>query len=267
VRTEDVETNKALKEGAKVTGAAVVQSEANRYAAEVLIPDLMNSTRQFENDLSILMGRRPGPIGRSSLDAQVPVSSLQTGVSLQLLSNRPDVQAAEYNLRFYFEQTNIARAYFYPSFMITASGGWQSFKTKDLFDYTSLFASLLGGLTQPVFNQGLNKQRLELAKAQYAENLATFQKTVLGAGQEVSDALYSYQSALDKAAIRLKQLKFLQQSVDYTRELLKYGYATYTDVLTSEQSLLAAQISGINDKLQQLTAIVTLYRSLGGGWR
>ena len=72
---------------------------------------------------------------------------------------------------------------------------------------------------------------------------------------------------LEKANIRSLQLSALQKSVDYTRELLKNGYATYTDVLTSEQSLLSAQLSSVDDKLQELTAGVTLYRSLGGGWK
>lgn len=267
VRKEDVETNKALKEGAKVTSAAIMQSEANRYAAEVLLPDLLNNIRQTENAICVLLGRHPGLIKRTTLDAQVPYGSLQTGIPAQLLSNRPDVQAAEFNLRFYFEQTNIARAYFYPTLTITAAGGWQNTSVSELFNAVSLFGNIIGGLTQPIFNQGLNRQRLEIAKAQYDENLAVFQKTVLSAGQEVSDALYSYQSALDKENIRVKQLSFLQKSVDYTRELLKYGYATYTDVLTSEQNLLTTQLSGINDKLQELTAVVTLYRSLGGGWK
>ena len=266
-RKEDVETNKLLKEAAKVTSAAVVQSEANRYAAEVTIPDLKNNIRQIENAICVLLGRQPGPVERTSLDVQQPYSGMQTGIPLQLLAYRPDVQEAEYNVRFYFEQTNAARAYFYPALTITASGGWQAVAVKDLFSAPALFGNIFAGLTQPVFNRGLNRQRLEIAQGQYEENVAVFRKTLLSAGQEVSDALYSYQSAVQKANIRSLQLSALQKSVDYTRELLKNGYATYTDVLTSEQSLLSAQLSSVDDKLQQLTAGVTLYRSLGGGWK
>ena len=260
-RKEDVETNKLLKEAAKVTGAAVVQSEANRYAAEVTIPDLKNNIRQIENAICVLLGRQPGPIERTSLDVQQPYSGMQTGIPLQLLAYRPDVQEAEYNVRFYFEQTNTARAYFYPALTITASGGWQALAVKDLFSAPALFGNIFAGLTQPVFNRGLNRQKLEIAQGQYEENIAVFRKTLLSAGQEVSDALYSYQSAVEKADIRSLQLSALQKSVDYTRGLLKNGYATYTDVLTSEQLFLSAQLSSIDDKLQQLTAGVNLYRS------
>ena len=266
-RVKDVETMKTLKEAAVVNGAAVVQSEANRYAAEVAIPDIKRSIRETENALDILLGRAPGPINRGKLDDQKPITDLQTGVSSQLLKNRPDVQQAEYGFRSAFENTNVAHAYFYPSFTITASGGFSNLTLKDFF-INSIFYNIAAGLTQPIFNQGINKARLKTAQAQQKEAMYNYQKTVLTAGGEVSNALYSYNSAAEKGGARHKQIAALEKAVDYTQQLLRYSSATnYTDVLTSEQSLLAAQLSGVNDKLQQLQAIVNLYRALGGGWR
>ena len=96
----------------------------------------------------------------------------------------------------------------------------------------------------------------------------SFQKTLLVAGQEVSNALYAYQTAVEKEEARAKQIAALEKSVNYTQELLRYSSATnYTDVLTSEQSLLAAQLSGVTDRLQKLQSVVNLYRALGGGWK
>ncbi len=266
-RKADVETNKQLKTAGRITEAAVAQSEANRYAAEVTVPDLQNNIRQIENALCVLTGNKPGEILRGSINTEQVDTTLQTGVPAQLLSNRPDVQEAEQSVRYYFQQINVARAYFYPQLSITAQGGWQSGTLKTLFNSTGLFGSVAAGLTQPIFNKGLNKQRLEVARAQYEENVAGFQQTVLDAGREVSDALYSYQSVTSKATTRVQQLSAWQRAVEYNRELLKNGYATYTDVLTSEQGYLSAQLSSISDRLQSLTAIVSLYRSLGGGWK
>jgi outer membrane protein, multidrug efflux system len=267
-RTEDVETMKVLKESDVVTGAAVVQSAANRYSAEVTIPDLKQSIRETENAISILLGHAPDTVLRTSLEVQTINVDLKTGIPAQLLANRPDVQEAEYQLRYYFELTNVARTYFYPSLSITATGGLSGTSVSQMFNASSFFGSIVGSLTQPIFNQGLNKQRLRVAQANQEEYLATFRQTLLTAGQEVSNALYDYQAAVDKANIRSHQIEYLQKSVDYTKELLKYTTATnYTDVLTSEQSLLAAQLNSISDKLQQLQAVVTLYRSLGGGWK
>ncbi|MEE1944745.1 efflux transporter outer membrane subunit [Pedobacter sp. KR3-3] len=267
VREKSVSTMKELKEGAIVNGAAVVQSEANLYAAQVTIPDLKRSIREAENALSTLLGRAPGTINRTSLDKQVPYNDLKTGVSAQLLQNRPDVQAAELGLRSAFENTNVARTYFYPALTLTASGGLSSLQLKDFFSQ-SIFYNLVGGLTQPIFAKGQNKARLKTAQAQQQIAFYGFQQSLLTAGQEVSNALYAYQTATEKEDTRAKQIASLTKAVDFTQELLRYSSATnYTDVLTSEQSLLAAQLSSVSDKLQKLQAVVNLYKALGGGWK
>ncbi|GAB4022055.1 TolC family protein [Spirosoma migulaei] len=267
-RKTDVETMKDLKEGAIVTGADVVQSEANRYAAEVTLPDIRQNIRQTENTLSLLLAMPPDSIPRTQLDIQQSVTSLQTGLPAQLLSNRPDVQEAEYGFRNAFELTNVARTYFYPALTITGTGGFATANTLTGFFAGTFYGSLISGLTQPIFNQGINRQRLNRAQAAQAEAFYTYQATLLTAGQEVSNALFSYQMAVDKMATRQQQLAALEKAVSYTKELLKYTANTnYTDVLTAEQNLLATQLNGVNDRLQQLQATVTLYRALGGGWR
>ncbi len=267
IRESDVETMKALKQGAVVNGAAVVQSEANLYAAQVTIPDLRRSIKEGENFLSILLGRGPASIERSNLDIQLPYGSLQTGVSAQLLKNRPDVQAAEYAFRAAFENKNVAKSYFYPALTLTASGGLSTLDVKTFFD-NSVFYNLIGGLTQPLFNKAQNKARLKVAEAQQQQALYSFQQVLLTGGQEVSNALFAYQTASEKETIRTKQIVSLKKAVDFTKELLRYSSATnYTDVLTSEQSLLSAQLNGINDSLQKLQSVVNLYRALGGGWK
>lgn len=266
-RKANVETMKALKEGAKVTGAAVVQSEANLYAAEVTLPDLRRSIRETENALSILLANAPSAINRSSLDSQVPFVDLKTGVSAQLLQNRPDVQAAEFAFRASFENTNVAKAFFYPSLTLTASGGLSTLQLQDFFSQ-SVFYNIIGGLTQPIFARGQNKARLKTAEAQQQIAFYAFQQTLLTSGSEVSNALYSYQTASEKEETRAKQVASLTKAVDFTQELLRYSSATnFTDVLTSEQSLLAAQLSGVGDQLQKLQVVVNLYRALGGGWK
>lgn len=262
-----VQTMQALKEAAIVTEAAVVQSQAQRYAAEVTIPDLKENIKETENALSILIGSSPAGIKRGTIADEQQVAVLQTGVPAQLLANRPDVQQAEQNFRYYFELTNVARTYFYPSLTITGSAGLSALSFGDLFRPGALAASIGAGLTQSIFNQRANKTRLEVARSQQQEALLNFQNTLLIAGQEVSDAMSLYQTALDKMSIRTNQLTALQKSVDYTQELLKNSFANYTEVITARQSLLQAELGRVNDRLQQLQAVVNLYSSLGGGWR
>jgi multidrug efflux system outer membrane protein len=262
-----VQTMQALKEAAIVTGAAVVQSEASRYAAEVTIPDIKQSIRETESALSILLGRVPGPIDRTRIDDQQTVAVMQAGVPTQLLSNRPDVQEAELGFRAAFEQTNVARTYFYPSLLITGGAGLTSLSLSNFFNTGSIFANIAAGLTQPILNGRVNKTRLEVAKAQQQGALLNFQNTLLTAGREVSDALSLYQTALDKMTVRSNQLVALTKSVDYSQELLRYGSANYTEVINARQNLLIAQLSRVNDQQQQLQAMVNLYAALGGGSR
>lgn len=267
IRKRQVETLTALQESGKVTSAEVLQSEANQYAAEVMIPELQNQIWQAENLLNYLLARGPEQITRGTLDEQVIYTDLRLGVSSQLLKNRPDVQAAEYAFVSAFENTNVAKTYFYPSLTLTANGGFAAFKIQDLFSQ-SVFYNIIGGLTQPIFNRGQNKARLRTAKADQQIAFYNFQDVILKSGMEVSNALFSYQNAVERETIRNRQIESLSVAVDNTRELISNRSGTnYTDVLSSEQNLIAAQMSGINDKLSQLQSVVNLYRALGGGWK
>src|SRR3546814_14322338 len=113
---------------------------------------------------------------------------------------------AEYGLINAFELTNVARAGFYPSLTITASGGLQSLRLSELLDANSLFANIIGGLAQPVLNGRRVRTQYEVARAQQETALLNFQKTILTASKEVSDALYDYQAA--EKTIEIKTLEF-----------------------------------------------------------
>ncbi len=267
-RKEDITTTQSLMDADVLTGAAVMQSQAGLYSVEVTIPDIRQNIHQTENAICLLLGRNPGPIARDSLYKTPTDTNLHIGFPVQLLANRPDVQEAEFQLRYYTELTNVARTYFYPALTITGEGGLSFSSLTNFFNAPAFFGNLVGGLTQPIFQNGLNRQRLEVARGQEQEYLLTFEKTLLTAGGEVSNALFNYHAAIDKIDTRAKEIHFLQKSVDFTKELMKAdAKANYTDVLTSEQNLLAAQLEGVDDRLQQLEAVVTLYTALGGGWK
>ena len=267
-RISNAETMEALRDNDLITSADLVLSQANRYATEIIIPDLKQRIYETENVLSLLMGQEPGPIDRTSLEQQNLSEDLRTGVPAQLLANRPDVTEAEYRLRYYYETARSARANFYPALTINARGGLTQINLNDLFNQPVFFWNIFGGLVQPIFNYGLNRQRYLSATADFEESQATFRKILLNAGSEVVNAMHSSETATNKMSIREEQIGSLEKAVDYTTELLKYTSTTsYIDVLTSEVNLLSAQLNGVNDKFQQLQSIVALYQSLGGGWK
>lgn len=264
---ENVETMEALKKAGLQNGAAVEQSKSLLYSTQASIPDLESQIRQMENSICTLLGRKPGTINRSSIYTQQYPNKLQYGIPAQMLAKRPDVQQAELSFRSAFELTNAARASFYPSITLsTGSIGYATNNTlSNFFKPENIIANIIGGLTQPIFAKKQLTGNLIIAEAQQQEALLTFEQTVLNAGQEVTDLLYSFESSLKKNGTREKQVESCRNSVYFTQELLKAGDANYTEVLTAEQNLLQAQLSQISDKLEQLQYTVNLYRALGGG--
>nr|WP_297167337.1 efflux transporter outer membrane subunit [uncultured Dysgonomonas sp.] len=256
------QTMEALKEAGMLNGAAVEQSKGLLYGTAVSIPSLEIQIRTLENSLCLLLGRKPGSVVRSSIQDQNVPEEISFGVPVQMLAKRPDVQQAELGFRSAFELTNAAQASFYPSLTLNTGsmiGFVENFKPENII------ANIIGSLTQPIFAQKQLIGQLRIRKAQQEEALLTFQKTVLAAGKEVSDIMYTYEASLSKNAPRSKQVESLGTAVYFTQELLKAGEADYTEVLIAEQNLLSAQLGQVSDKLEQLQATVDLYRALGGG--
>jgi NodT family efflux transporter outer membrane factor (OMF) lipoprotein len=266
-RESGLETTQALKEAGNVTEVAVKQTEAQLYTAQAILIDLKNSARLLENSFSILLGGEPKEITRSSLAEQHITSSLKTGVPYELLANRPDVIAAEYALVNSFELTNVARSNFYPSLTLTANGGLQSLEFDKLFDSTSLFASIISGLTQPIFNGRKIRTQYEVTKAQQEQAKLEFKFVLLTASKEVSDALYSYEAAMEKIKVKEKEYQANTLASEYSQELLDNGLANYLEVLNARQNTLNTNLDLTNTKNAKLQAIVDLYQALGGGWQ
>ncbi len=263
---ESVETMKALKIAGTVNEAAVVQSEANCYSVEASIPDLRQNIREVENALSTLLGIAPQTIECPGILADQPLPDLlEAGVPVQMLSNRPDIQAAEATLMAAYATTNVARSGFYPNLTISGSAGWTNSLGISIVNPGKAIAGAAASLLIPIFNQGQNRAQLRIAQAQQQGALYAFQQSVLNAGSEVSNALYQYNACEDKSEARREQIRALEQSVSYTQRLLELSSSTYLEVLTAQQSLLSAQLTQVSDDLMKMQAVVSLYQALGGG--
>jgi len=261
-----VETMTALKEAGTVNGAAVEQSKALLYSSQLVIPVLERQIYETENAICILLNRKSGTVKRDSISHQAIPTEFKVGVPMQMVANRPDVRQAELSFRSAFELTNVAQASMYPSLSISsASIGLASDGISNFFKPGNIAATIAGGLSQPLFYKRQLKSNLAIAKAQQAEALLNFQNAVLLAGQEVSNILNGFNLSLSKNNLRDMQINSYSTAVDYTQQLLSAGEANYTEVLSAQRSLLSAQLSRVDDKLEQLTYSVSLYKALGGG--
>ena len=263
---QNVQMMKDLKVAGSVNEAAVVQSEANYYSIVASLADLRQQISSTENALSVLLGQAPQMIARSTIEEQQFPAEMNTGIPVQMLSNRPDVRSAEMALAGAYYNTNIARSAFYPNLVISGSAGWTNSAGSVIVNPGKILASAVASLTQPIFGRGANIAQLKIAKAQQEEALIAFQQSILNAGSEVSNALVQYQTAEEKLAQRKEQIKSLEKSVKYTQDLLFLDSShTYLEVLTAQQSLLSAQLSEVSDNFQRMQSVINLYHALGGG--
>ena len=264
---ETVETNQALKEAGIVTEVAVKQSQAQLTNIKASRIDIQNAIFIAENQMAIFLGEPGFGIARSSIAEQETPEEILTGVPSTLLRNRPDVLQAEAAYLQAFHDVNVARANFYPSFVISANAGLQSIDIERLFDVNSLFASVVGSLTQPIFQRGQLKANLAVAESQQEIALLSFHQTILEAGREVSDAMRIYRTQDELIELKNQEYNDYNTATDFSQELLNNGMANYLEVITAQRNALNAQLAAINAQYAKLNALVDIYYALGGGWK
>jgi len=252
--------------GGLTNSAAVSQAKANYYQIKSTVPTLEQSITSTENALCVLLHEEPHPIARSAFNADAFPADLSVGVPLQLLANRPDVRAAEMQLAYAFYGVNAARSAFYPQITLTGSAGWTNSSGAGIVNPGKILASAVGSLVQPIFQHGSLVAQYKISKYQQETAKLNFEKTLLQAGQEVSDALSQYQTYSEVEAEQQKQVAELESAVESTNFLFTHGNSTsYLETLTAQQSLLSAQLSLISDKFDKVQAAINLYQALGGG--
>lgn len=262
---QSVKVLEALKRAGKSNDAAVLQAQANRMALESSVLALRQSIHETENALSTLLALPAGAIERGTLDGQQFPEELSVGVPLQLLANRPDVRQAEYSLAQAFYATNAARAAFYPNLTLSGALGWTNNGGGVVLNPGKWLLGAIGSLTQPLFNRGTNRANLKIAKAQQEEATLLFRQSLLDAGKEVNDALTAWQTARQRVSINGSQVATLRKAVRKTELLMRHSPTTYLEVLTAQQSLLAAELAEAQDRFDEIQGVIDLYHALGGG--
>lgn len=255
---ENVRTMKAMKEAGMTNEASISRTEANSCSIDASLHDLKYDLVQAQNSFALLLGVTPQDFPRGELNGEDFKQELFIGIPAQLLSHRPDVQQAEYNLQLAFYNTNIAHANLYPSLTITGDGALNGTPASWAF-------SFLAKLVQPIFNAGSNRANYKIAQSQQREAVMNFQHTLLEAGNEVNTALAQCHSARSKTNLRIRQIETLASSVYSTQQLMSHSEATYLEVLTAQQALLSARLQQISDRFEGIQGVINLYRALGGG--
>lgn len=253
----------------QVSSLAIQQAEAQRLRATQFIPQITQEISIQENALSVLIGKFPSAVERSTILDQIIIpEQLAVGIPSTMLSIRPDVKSSELGLKIANAKVGVANAKLYPSLVISASGGLNSFKASNWFNVpASLFGVVGGGITQPIFNRKELKTQFELAKIEREQSVLLFRQTVIEAVAEVANEQAKIVNLKSEYSIAQNRVKTLQLAVKNSDLLFKSGMANYLEVITAQGNLLQGELDLTSLKTAQLNASVSLYRALGGGWQ
>ena len=255
VWNELIKSSEELMANGEINGMAVTQFKGQSYDFQANQRTVEHSIKQVELELCSILGEAPHAIERGNLLAATTPAILQTGLSSQLLANRPDVRQAERNLEYFYHNNCYARSNFFPKFVIDASAVFSG----------SWITSFIGGLTQPIFARGKIIAEKRAAKAQYEQAKLNYQQKLIDASADVVKAMSQWSTSHNNYQTRLLQVEEYQKAVDYSKTLMFNGECTYLDVLTAQTNLFSKSKSLVDDRLEELIGIVNLYLALGGG--
>ncbi len=259
---------KLQKEAARVTELAVRRFEAELLNTQSIQYNIQQQIIETENRINFLLARFPQPIQRRHQDFEHAVPGIiSAGIPSQLLSNRPDIQQAEQELAAAKLDVQVAKARFYPSLGISAAIGYQAFNPAYFLKTPeSILYSLAGDLTAPLVNRNAIKAEYFNANAKQIQAVYNYERTVLNAYMEVLNQLSKIDNLEKSYDLKSKQVQALTQSITISNNLFKSARADYMEVLLTQRDALESKFDLIETRMQQMNAMVNIYRALGGGW-
>jgi NodT family efflux transporter outer membrane factor (OMF) lipoprotein len=249
------------------TDLDVAQQETVVANQRALVPPLKQTLDQNINALATLVSRPPEAVrvAGGSLN-NIASPRVTPGLPSELLTQRPDIRRQESQLASATANVGNARAQFFPSIQLTGQGGYQSSALTSLFQPHAAFFSMVGSLTQPIFDGGRILGNFELTKARQDELLQTYRKTVVQAFADVDNALVSIRQTTERLRLQREVVASSRRAFQLSEQQLRAGTADIVTVLNTQLTLFQAEDSLSQAQLARLLAIVSLYQALGGGW-
>ncbi len=245
---------------------AVAQAEAQLKAAQAQDTNLGILRAQYEHAIAVLMGQPASTfsLGASALAANPP--AIPVGIPSELLERRPDIAAAERSVAQANAAIGVAKAAYYPTILLSASGGFGASSIADWFTWPSRFWSVGPSLAETIFDAGLRKATVQQYRAAYDQTVANYQQTVLTAFQQVEDNLASLRIVSQDIEQQDAAVEAAARSLQEATVRYKAGLDPYLNVLAAQTILLNDQQTAVTFRMEQTVAAVRLIKALGGGW-
>ncbi len=244
-----------------------LQAQQQLAIAEALMPNVRRQRITIENNLNVLCGKNSGQIvrGKSNYEQKLP-PAIPVGLPSELLERRPDVQAAEFAVAAQYNRIGVAQANRFPTLSLTAALGLASPQLSSLVESNSLYGGVGAGIAGPIFAFGQNKRKVDVERKRAEQALLQYEQTVLIAFAEVESSLGQFNNLGEEYEARKRQVEAAKRALDLSSQRYNTGYTSYLEVLIQENSLFDAELQESIVLQQKHTAMVSLYKALGGGW-
>jgi multidrug efflux system outer membrane protein len=268
LRTNELDLVNRRFTGKIASALDVAQAQTLLYATQSNLVATQKARAESEHALAVLLGRSPADFSlpaQELTDAAPPI--VPAGLPSTLLERRPDIASAERQVEARNAEIGAAMGTFFPDISLTAASGLNSAALRDLFSSSSRAWSLMPGLTQPIFNGGLNLAQLKQAKAAYRESVALYRQQILTAFQQVEDALSDLHLLAQQFSVQKQAVAAASATLHLAQLRYRTGVDTYLNVADAEVSDLQTRLSLIEIQRQRYVASANLITALGGGWQ
>jgi multidrug efflux system outer membrane protein len=245
-----------------------LQAIQQEQVAAAAIPSIERQIRQVENALRVLQGLGPGPIerGRPNTEQQLTADPIPMGLPSQLLERRPDIIAAEFELKRLTERAGAAEAERFPTLSLTGVLGFASPELGTLLSGDAAVANGFGQLAGPIFQWNQRRNIAEAAKQRILVAAAERDRTVFSAFADVDNSLEFYRTYTVENQARQTQVEAARKQLELSMARYNFGYTSYLEVIIAENNLFSAEFEESATRGQRLNSVVSLFRALGGGW-
>jgi NodT family efflux transporter outer membrane factor (OMF) lipoprotein len=244
----------------------LVQAQNQLDTATAQATDLGVARAQYEHAIATLIGKPPAELSIPEAAFNPNPPQIPVAVPSTLLERRPDIAAQERTIASANAAIGVARAAYYPTLTLSASGGIESYSFLHWFSSPSRFWSLGPGLSQTLYDGGSRRGQNEQAQAQYDAAVANYRQTVLTSFQAVEDQLSSLRILSQEIGEQQTAINSSQRYLDLALIRFKTGVDSYLNVITAQNSLLTNRESQVSSELRRMSASVQLILNLGGGW-
>ncbi|QWF72080.1 efflux transporter outer membrane subunit [Methylomonas paludis] len=264
--SEENRIAKARFEEGQASEIELIQSTSELERRRAFIPYYEQQIAQTEHALSLLLGKPPGAIERGLSLNEMHFPAVPAGLPSELLMRRPDIQQAEQNLISANAKIGVARGQYFPTVTLGGNVGQASLQMAELFAPGANFWSIGSQVLGPIFTAGRIAGQVQSAEAQQQATLAGYQKAILSGFREYEDALIAGAKSNERLNTQTRRLDALQKYVHTSRVRYDEGYTYYLEVLDSLRQFYEGQIDLVQARSDRYTALIQLYRAMGGGW-